>query len=387
MRRNVALLLIASRAWAECSSHDDCVGYCRAYSSSNYCRSCGDCMYDGITQWVTADPIDGVCPSRCEELPTLYDNGTLAVFNAATVAVNLYVGLNSEASCDSSDPGTSLLFSDVPASTWVTTTTALYRMDDRFGDWNYYCVVPTDPSSLANSSRAARPSIVFVAAFEESDSSSLGICASSTTLSGAGADYMRVMVANTMVANAVFTPDDMGGGYYSAGSGIILDFGITDDIVNLMDMYGSISAGSERLNAAYTGADGAQVELAAYDFDEECGLNGCCSYVCADGDASANVDVAYGSVMGCAVYETSERLMSCLSFYGSGVYYPTASPTLTQAPTFTRSPTTGPTRSPTKGPTASATNSGEVSSAVRSTLATGVFAGVCVAGAFIAYVG
>ena len=88
MRRSVALLLIASRAWAECSSHDDCVGYCRAYSSSNYCRSCGDCMYDGITQWVTADPIDGVCPSRCEELPTLYDNGTLAVFNAATVAVN-----------------------------------------------------------------------------------------------------------------------------------------------------------------------------------------------------------------------------------------------------------------------------------------------------------
>ena len=71
--------------------------------------------------------------------------------------------------------------------------------------------------------------------------------------------------------------------------------------------------------------------------------------------------------------------MSCLSFYGSGVYYPTASPTLTQAPTFTRSPT--------RGPTASAPNPGEVSSAVRSTLATGVFAGVCVAGAFIAYMG
>ena len=250
-------------------------------------------------------------------------------------------------------------------------------MDDRFGDYNYYCVVPTEPSSLANCSRSARPSIVFVAAFEESDSSSLGICASSTTLSGAGADYMRVMVANAGVSpSPFFTPDDPSGGYFP-GSGTVLDIGIADDIVNLMDMYGSVSAGSERLNGAYTGADGAQVELAAYDIDVECNTN-VYPYVCADADASANVDVAYGSVMGCAVYETSERLMSCLSFYVSGVYYPTASPT-TQAPTFTRSPT--------RGPTASAPNPGEVSSAVRSTLATGVFAGVCVASAFIAYVG
>ena len=360
MLRNFALLLIASRAWAQCSSHDDCVGYCRNYTSGGYCRTCGDCMYDGITQWVTADPIDGVCPSRCEELPTLYDNGTLAFFNAATVAVNVYVGLNSVAACDSSDPGTSLQFSGVAALTWETTSSALYRMDDRFGEWNYYCVVPIEPSNLANSSTSAKPSIVFIAAFEESDSSSLGICSTSTALSGVGADYMRVMVAVAGISTSTapfFATEDPAAGYF-VSSGSHLNVGIAEDIVSFMDMMDSLPY-SARVQAAYTGADGAQVELAAYDVDVECDTN-VYPYSCTDADASVDVDVVYGSVMGCVFYETSGRLVSCRTLYVSG-YSPTASPTITKAPTLGSS------------------NSGEVSSAVRSTLAIGVFVGACVA--------
>ena len=63
-----------------CASHDDCDGanypddgmmdgYCRVYSSNNYCRACGACRYDGAP-W-PADPLGGACPAKCDALPRL----------------------------------------------------------------------------------------------------------------------------------------------------------------------------------------------------------------------------------------------------------------------------------------------------------------------------
>ena len=369
--RVVALLLLCAvpSFASDCSSHDNCTGYCRTYGSDyNYCRDCGACLDPS-----SASPIDGVCPSKCDELPTLYDNGTLAIFNAATIPISVYGGLSYEAACNASDPATNLLFSGVAASSWASDTAALYRMDDRYGATNYYCVKPTDTAADNTAATYAwNPQIVFLIVYE-SDTSSLVVKASSTTPSGVRDDFMRVHMANGQ-ASTIYTPD--AGSSWTVGSGTIMEFGIAEDLESLLasDFKGCFNCG---LDAGYTGIDGAQVTLDAHDnedcnyccgsMDDGCGNDGC-GYDCADADAFAAIDVDYGTLVACAVYETSDRHLTCQSIYPLGpppTFIPTPSPSVSptripdepsavpipaprSAPTFmpTPSPSVSPTRIP-----------------------------------------
>jgi hypothetical protein len=245
-------------------------------------------------------------------------------------------------------------------------------MDDRYGATNYYCVKPTDTAADNTAATYAwNPQIVFLIVYE-SDTSSLVVKASSTTPSGVRDDFMRVHMANGQ-ASTIYTPD--AGSSWTVGSGTIMEFGIAEDLESLLasDFKGCFNCG---LDAGYTGIDGAQVTLDAHDnedcnyccgsMDDGCGNDGC-GYDCADADAFAAIDVDYGTLVACAVYETSDRHLTCQSIYPLGpppTFIPTPSPSVSPtripdepsavpipaprpAPTFMPTPSPVTTRDPT----------------------------------------
>ena len=276
-----------------CTSHADCDGlndingYCREYSSSNFCRHCGGCRYDGAP-W-PADALGG-CPSKCDALPPLYANGTVGFFNAAPYAVDVSVGLSYEASCDLTDEATTLIIAGAAPLSWSFNRSAAWRADDRYGDTNYYCARGEGNATTY----AWHPELVFlVASAPDGD----------LVLRGESFGDVRADKMDLAVANALDLGDDDWlyvefdvGGLHGIGAGTVGD--------------ATVETTPE---TGYAAADGEQFTIeAAAECTSVCDPV-CDAYDC-DVRATVTASAAYGAVLACAVY--GDWALSCASLSG-----------------------------------------------------------------------